>query len=222
MIDVNPFPIKVSLFDMPEIGGAGWFGSKKSEEDEEKELWKKEATIFKSYGRMGVKKTIAFTRDVDIHCFVGYAESDLLPVGTEEEIVRYNITGVAKFAAEMAQKGLNKPKITLQFELSSSGITSLIKAEATVEEIVIVEEIVEVEVDDDEEEGEETKDSDEKDESEEEVILEEKDKSSESIEDSETTENGDEKKTDEVEATQKKKESKKKNSNGRKGKEKGT
>merc|ERR1712194_237951 len=102
----------------------------------------------------------------------GYAESDLLPVGTEEEIVRYNITGVAKFAAEMAQKGLNKPKITLQFELSSSGITSLIKAEATVEEIVIVEEIVEVEVDDDEEEGEETKDSDEKDEPEEEVILE--------------------------------------------------
>jgi len=79
-----------------------------------------------------------------------YADMDLLPEGTQQEIVRYSVTGVSEFAKEMEEKGLNKPKVSLQFELSTSGITSLIKAEAAVEEIVIVEE--EVEVDDDDEE----------------------------------------------------------------------
>jgi len=153
MIDVNPFPIKVSLSDMlEEEGSKGWFGSGKKQEtnDEKEEPWSKEATIFKSFGRMGVKKTIAFTHDSDVNCAMAYAPSDVLPTGTEEEIVRYNVTGVAKFASEMAEKGLNKPKVSLQFELSSSGITKLIKAEAAVEEIVMVTE--EIEVDDDEEE----------------------------------------------------------------------
>jgi len=75
-------------------------------------------------------------------------------------IVKYNITGVAKFAKEMAEKGLNKPKVSLQFELSTSGIASLIKAEAAVEEIIMVTEEV-----DEEEEGEvESAETDEKDE----------------------------------------------------------
>merc|ERR1712176_743961 len=47
------------------------------------------------------------------------------------------------------EKGLGKPKVSLQFELSSSGITSLVKAEAVVEEKYTVE--VEVEIEDDEE-----------------------------------------------------------------------
>merc|ERR1712232_725306 len=67
-------------------------------------------------------------------------------------IVRYNVTGISKFAAEMEEKGLGKPKVSLQFELSTSGVASLLKAEAAVEEIIIVEE--EVEVEDDEEEAE--------------------------------------------------------------------
>lgn len=48
----------------------------------------------------------------------------------------------------MEEKKLGTPKVSLQFELSQSGITSLIKAEAIVEESYIVEE--EVEVDDEE------------------------------------------------------------------------
>ena len=59
----------------------------------------------------------------------------------------FNITGVAKFAKEMSEKGLGKPKVSLQFELDSSGICNLIKAEVTVDEMVMVKE--EVEVDDD-------------------------------------------------------------------------
>jgi hypothetical protein len=63
-------------------------------------------------------------------------------------IARYNITGLASFAEEMATKGLGKPKVSLQFELSQSGITRLVKAEAAIEETVIVQQ--EVEVKDDE------------------------------------------------------------------------
>jgi hypothetical protein len=65
-------------------------------------------------------------------------------------LVRYNITGIAAFAAEMEEKGLGKPKVSLQFELSNSGITQLVKAEAAVEETYMGEEVIEV--DDDSEE----------------------------------------------------------------------
>ena len=59
------------------------------------------------------------------------------------------MSGIEEFAKEMEEKGLGKPKVSLHFELSASGITDLVKAEAAVEEIYTVQE--EVEVDDDEE-----------------------------------------------------------------------
>jgi len=49
----------------------------------------------------------------------------------------------------MAAKNLTKPKVNLQFELSSSGITRLVKAEASCEEMVMVDEQVEVDDEDD-------------------------------------------------------------------------
>jgi hypoxia up-regulated 1 len=61
----------------------------------------------------------------------------------------FNITGVAKFAKEMAEKGLGKPKVSLQFELDGSGMCNLIKAEVTVDEMVTVKEVVEVDDDED-------------------------------------------------------------------------
>ena len=69
-------------------------------------------------------------------------------------IVRYNVTGIVDFSNEMEEKKLGKPKISLQFQLSESGITELIKAEAAFEETYIVEEEVEVDSEDgDEKEG---------------------------------------------------------------------
>merc|ERR1712238_653032 len=59
------------------------------------------------------------------------------------------VSGISAFAKEMEEKGLGKPKVSLQFELSRSGTTELIKAEALVEEIYTVE--VEVELDEEEE-----------------------------------------------------------------------
>lgn len=121
-------------------------------EENADEPWTKSATLFKAFGKMNTKKTIAFTHDQDIHCTLDYVESEWLPEGTQTAMQRYDVTGVAEFAKEMSEKGLSgKPKVSLQFELSGSGITSLIKAEAALEETYTVEE--EVEVDDDSEEA---------------------------------------------------------------------
>jgi cell division ATPase FtsA len=87
---------------------------------------------------------------------VNYEEHDNLPIGTGLSIEQYDVSGIADFAKEMADKNLGTPKVSLQFELDGSGITKLIKAEAIVEETVMVEE--EVEVEDEEEKKEDTDD----------------------------------------------------------------
>jgi hypoxia up-regulated 1 len=72
MADINPFAVKISLDELvPQK-------TKKGEEP-----WSKQATMFKSGGKVGVKKTIAFTHDKDVHCEVDYEESDILPAGTQ-------------------------------------------------------------------------------------------------------------------------------------------
>eukprot|EP00554_Chaetoceros_debilis_P015982 CAMPEP_0194125220 /NCGR_PEP_ID=MMETSP0150-20130528/59348_1 /TAXON_ID=122233 /ORGANISM="Chaetoceros debilis, Strain MM31A-1" /LENGTH=964 /DNA_ID=CAMNT_0038819017 /DNA_START=201 /DNA_END=3095 /DNA_ORIENTATION=+ len=155
MTDINPFPVIVNLENLPESSKTGLFGlGKKKDNDDDDEVWSKHATIFKENGKIGVKKTIAFTHDSDVACAVDYdEESYFLPEGTPSAIERYNITGVAAFAKEMADKGLAKPKVSLQFELSTSGLVHLVKAEASVEETYTVEE--EEEVDDEEAQAEE-------------------------------------------------------------------
>merc|ERR1712176_1700122 len=178
LTDINPFPIGISLENLEQ--------EKKPKKGEEP--WGKKATIFKANGKIGVKKTIAFTHDQDVHCSLDYAEPDTLPEGAKKELQRYKISGVASFAKEMEEKGLGKPKVSLQFELSSSGTTSLVKAEAAVEEKYTVEVEVEVEDDEDTEAGSnETSSSEDKDGSEE--------KSNETAKDDEKKD--DEKKDDE-------------------------
>jgi hypoxia up-regulated 1 len=151
MTDINPFPISISLDELNEV-----------ETKDGEEPWSKYATIFKANGKVGVKKTIAFTHDSDVACAVDYDdENEYLPKGTGKSIEKYSISGVADFAKEMTEKGLGSPKVSLQFELSTSGIMKLVKAEAAVEETYTVNE--EVEVDDEEatEDVEEKKDDDE-------------------------------------------------------------
>jgi len=156
MTDITPFPISVSLEDLPEEAkSTGLFGLRKEEPvvENEEGPWSKKATIFKANGKIGVRKTITFTHDHDVACSLSYVESDILPIGTQLDIERYNITGVSEFAKEMEEKGLSQPKVSLQFELSTSGISKLVKAEAIVEEMVNVTE--EIEVDDDDQDSEE-------------------------------------------------------------------
>lgn len=147
MTDINPFPVSVSLGNLESEEKGGLFGKGKKKTGEEEE-WTKEATIFKANGKIGIKKTIAFTHDHNVDCTIKYEADEFLPRGTNEIIEKYNITGVETFAKEMEEKGLGKPKVSLQFELSTSGIIKLSKAEAAVEETYTVTE--EVEVDDEE------------------------------------------------------------------------
>merc|ERR1712038_865633 len=148
MTDINPFPILVNLENLDAND------KKKKKKKNDDDAWSKHATIFKANGKVGVKKTIAFTHDSDVSCAVEYDDDDnfQLPEGTASAIETYNVRGVAEFAKEMTDKGLGKPKVALQFELSTSGLVDLVKAEATVEETYMVDE--EVEVDDEEEENE--------------------------------------------------------------------
>jgi len=161
MADVNTFPVAVDLTDLSvgkeeKKSGGGLFGIGKNKGDEAKKggddgNWAKHATIFKLGAKLGGKKTIAFSHDEDVHVELSYEESDTLPIGTGVSIEQYDVSGIAEFAKEMEEKELGTPKVSLQFELDNSGLTRLVKAEAVVEEIVMVEE--EVEVEDDEAEA---------------------------------------------------------------------
>lgn len=66
LTDVNPFAIGVTLLNL----------------EKENDDWSKQATMFKSFGKLGVKKTIAFTHDKDVHCAIDYEENEFLPEGT--------------------------------------------------------------------------------------------------------------------------------------------
>jgi hypoxia up-regulated 1 len=79
LTDVYSFALKVSLADMV---------------PDKKDPWDKETTIFKSFQRMGIKKTIAFSHDRNVACSLANDNEDkLLPTGTEHELVNYQITG---------------------------------------------------------------------------------------------------------------------------------
>jgi len=39
--------------------------------------------LFKSFGKVGIKKTIAFSQDKDVHCQLNYEDDDILPKGTQ-------------------------------------------------------------------------------------------------------------------------------------------
>lgn len=220
MVDVNTFPVNVDLTDLT-VGkekkktGGGLFGiGKKKAEEAAEEGWAKHATIFKLGSKLGVKKTIAFTHDEDVHVEVSYDESDTLPLGTGLSIEQYDVSGIADFAKEMKEKDPDlKPKVSLQFELDGSGLTRLVKAEAVVEETVMVME--EVEVDDDEEEEEAASDDKKEDEeakSDEPAAEEKQDESEEKKEEAESAEKEGEEKTGDTkeDGAEKKEEPKKK------------
>ena len=91
LLDVNPFPISITLaeLDASTTGKGGLFGGAKKKKDSDKKAddgddgpWGKHATILKAFGKLGVKKTIAFTHDKDIYCALDYEESEMLPDGT--------------------------------------------------------------------------------------------------------------------------------------------
>ena len=56
--------------------------------------------------KIGVRETITSTHDHDVAYALSYVENDILPIGTQLDIDRYNVTGVSEFAKEMEEKTL--------------------------------------------------------------------------------------------------------------------
>jgi hypoxia up-regulated 1 len=151
MTDVSSFGVSVRLESIPESdekkGGlfSSLFGSSATKEEVkegEEPVWSKFTSLYPKKSVYASKtKTVAFQHDQDIACQLEYDknENSFLPEGTDSIIGRYQISGIAKFAKEHADKGVS-PKVHLSFVLDSSGRVELTKAEATIELPVASEE----------------------------------------------------------------------------------
>jgi hypoxia up-regulated 1 len=128
MTDMSPFAIGVRFTDLEKEEGA-------------EKKWTKRATIFKKNNKLDSRKVVAFQHDRDISVTFNYDSKDDLPEGSEPQIAVYNVSGIAKFAAEMNEKNLSVPKVQLTFMLDASSMVRVMKAEATVEEIIPAKEL---------------------------------------------------------------------------------
>lgn len=102
----------------------------------EEPVWSKFTSLYPKKSLYASKtKTVAFQHDQDIACQLEYdATNDVLPEGTHPILARYQISGIAKFAKDYAEKAPGvSPKVHLSFVLDSSGRVELTKAEATLE-----------------------------------------------------------------------------------------
>lgn len=131
MTDIATFPVGVRLVDTDsEVADS---------DDEDSKQWVKRASLFSETHRLGLRKSVSFTHSTDVSCTFRYDKPSILPEGVDVEIGTYAITGIKDFAAEMTEKKLDEPKVTLSFEIDSNGIARIAKAEATVEEEYEVE-----------------------------------------------------------------------------------
>jgi len=94
--------------------------------------------LYKKSDFLGQKKSLSFTYDTDMKIAVFMEGIN----GERDLYANFLVNGIEKVASnEVSQKeGSSKPKVTLSFELTRSGLLQLNKAEAKVEELVWVEE----------------------------------------------------------------------------------
>ncbi len=96
--------------------------------------------LYKKSDYLGQKKSISFVYDTDMIIDV-YAEQESGD-SKREKLATFTVSGIEDVAINdvALKEGSSKPKVTLSFELSRSGLIQLNKAEAKVEELVYVEE----------------------------------------------------------------------------------
>ncbi|CAK4970296.1 unnamed protein product [Aphanomyces euteiches] len=131
MTDIASYPIGVRLVDLHST-------HEETESTGDEKHWIKRAALFGESQRLNVKKSVSFSHSTDVSCTFRYDQPSGLPAGTSALISRYNITGVEQFATKFADKNLGEPKVTLSFMLDGSGLATIVKAEATLEEEVEV------------------------------------------------------------------------------------
>jgi hypoxia up-regulated 1 len=96
---------------------------------------KKNIKLFKVGHKIPAKRLLSFKRDEDLTFTMKYDGE--LPAGTPNIIAQYNITGVP--AAMARYPNASKPKISVSFRLTRSGLVDVDRAEAALEEMVEVE-----------------------------------------------------------------------------------
>ncbi|KAE9337282.1 Heat shock protein 17 [Phytophthora rubi] len=136
MTDIASYPIGVRLVDLSATEAKE---NDNNDDEVETKQWMKRASLFSESHRLGLRKSVSFSHSNDVSCTFRYDKPSMLPAGVSVQIGKFNITGVEKFVARMADKNLGEPKVTLSFELDSNGIAQIAKAEATLEEEVEVE-----------------------------------------------------------------------------------
>lgn len=130
----------------------------------DKNDWVKKASLFKRNSKLGAKKIVSFSHEQDFDAVFRYddASSGLLPEGTRRVIGHYQISGLTEFVAEMKERNLGTPKVTLSFVLSASGTVSIAHVEAMLEEQPVPLEETEEEKDFKEDESTKTSESEDK------------------------------------------------------------
>lgn len=152
MVDITNYPVGIRLKDMPEEGEEASAvdesevdveaaGVQADQEELPNKKFSKRTQLFGRYNKLAKRKTVAFSHAHDFSCSMHYDNPKLLPEGISAKICTYNVTGFAAITANEKYQALladQKPKVSVSFSLSSSGIVSLVKAEATLEEMVKV------------------------------------------------------------------------------------
>ncbi|OQS07494.1 hsp70, partial [Thraustotheca clavata] len=130
MTDISSFPVGVRLVDLNAHAA--------DDDHPDAKHWVKRAALFGERQKLNVKKSVSFSHSEDVSCTFRYDKPSALPAGVSSIISRYNITGIEEFAKKNADKNLGEPKVTLSFSLDASGLASIVKAEATLEEEIEV------------------------------------------------------------------------------------
>jgi len=112
-------------------------------------VFSKRASLYKGRNRLGKKKTVQFSHLSDFVATLSHetpatASGALpLPVGIPLGLDVYNVSGLSRLSNEGAKYAHliaegQKPRVSLSFMLDHSGLTTLLKADATLEEMVKV------------------------------------------------------------------------------------
>lgn len=132
LIDASPYPVGVRITNLDEpVEGATTEGSGFS----------KRASLFKRYNRLEKRKSVQFSHTQDFSCALFHDAAKYMPEGIPTPIGVYNVTGLTALVNDAKKAELlkdQKPRVSLTFKLDASALAILVKAEATLEEMVKV------------------------------------------------------------------------------------
>lgn len=154
LVDTTPYAVGVRVTDqeveVPAVAPIADGDAAPAEVDEEsassgsaRASFSKRASLFKRHNRLERKKTvqIPYTADFKAQLAHEVTKSNALPTGISTPIDLYNITGLTQLMNNTRYADLlreQEPRVSLSFLLDQSGMTSLVRAEAALDEMVKV------------------------------------------------------------------------------------